>query len=742
MNPSFMEIAEQAVTGLKSDPEVYLEVRQELLTHLEDSAEVLRASGVRDADATAQSAQSFGSPLALMEQLTQANAARMRLRARLRLLIAVVITPLAILASLFVGYGRMVSLQRNSFWELAGQMTDGGDTPHPTRTRLPEIPVLSDWFSSPRMSPDARRDIDRLRSSADNAPEILAYWREHQHEADSHRFYAYYAQCLKPQSQDSFVSAMRTGERLEPENALYNMRLAAYYLSRGLVVRKEPARSKAVKPDGSDPSKSACRASSGIVGDDVLVDRAALDAGVTELLAASRKPYLRGYGMEIMQFRLKLMPVPRLTEEYYQRIQILADQRFDMLAEQRLLARSIGGAARLLLQSGQTKDAVRVMDTWKPYVKLLSGESEQTLIHALVTVACAQRLAEDAVDVYRHTRRESRQKEAATSLLVLRQEHSRLTQARHAAAASGDWRRYGGYTQGSLLPAVMTSPTRDELTPGRMYEHVLAESVVVQFTLVLLVIALLGALMQYLIWWMTSRGDPVKPLLILPSCSAIVWLQGLFVILPCVAYWFYSRSSIGGREYGLMSGAPGVRILVEMLLVALVILIVPAVRWRKALRKRCTDLGVPIPAVRQKRLLAWKRAGLGLGLLVPVAAVVAAVNWLVTFFALCVAATLLWLLARLEHVGRHPYRLFYGTVARSMTTLVAITTLVMALITQPWLLTQEVHWLRADPLIYGPMADHSRKAAQFSLPETRDALEWTRAVLRALDTKQTGMPAF
>ena len=82
INPSFMEIAEKAVTGLTPDPEIYLEVRQELLTHLEDNAEVLRASGVREADAAAQYAPAFGSPLEMMEKLTQANAGCMRLCAR------------------------------------------------------------------------------------------------------------------------------------------------------------------------------------------------------------------------------------------------------------------------------------------------------------------------------------------------------------------------------------------------------------------------------------------------------------------------------------------------------------------------------------------------------------------------------------------------------------------------------------------------------------------------------------
>ncbi len=104
---SFDALASEAAAGLKGDRELFLEIKEELRTHLEDKAARFARDGHGEAESIALSKKSFGSPLDMAAELVEANRGRMRLRALLRLAFNALIIPLAIVLALYMGYGRL-----------------------------------------------------------------------------------------------------------------------------------------------------------------------------------------------------------------------------------------------------------------------------------------------------------------------------------------------------------------------------------------------------------------------------------------------------------------------------------------------------------------------------------------------------------------------------------------------------------------------------------------------------------
>ena len=105
-NQSFEDLAKEAAAGLKSDPELFLDVKQELHSHLEDKAQYFASQGKSEEESAELSRQSFGSPMDVAAELVDANRQRMKLRGLLRLAVGALVVPLAILLALYVGYGR------------------------------------------------------------------------------------------------------------------------------------------------------------------------------------------------------------------------------------------------------------------------------------------------------------------------------------------------------------------------------------------------------------------------------------------------------------------------------------------------------------------------------------------------------------------------------------------------------------------------------------------------------------
>ncbi len=783
----FDKLAEQAASGLKGDQELYLDVKQELRSHLEEKAEKFAREGHTEDESADLAKKSFGSPLDVAADLLNANKRRMKLRALFRLAFGALIVPVAILLALYVGYWGF-SRVSSMYYVLSG-----GDVSFPYR-------YLSFFGIEPVPNKENAEALGQLESGK---PELLrAYWMAHRHEPDSRIYYAYYALSLgnRTENESLYAAAMREGERIDPQNALYNVLLAELYLRRGMQPRTEE------KPKPPPPGMPGPYPP--MITNDRLLDRRTSDLGILELRKAVSKPYLRCYQAEIMHKKLSLLPNPRLTEGYFSRLLVAYSEVSIQYGLFRDLARRVPACARLLLAEGRSAEAEAVMDMWKPYTRLLFTEQSGSEVQPIVTAEIGLILTRQAPEVYECLRKPGKSREAKNTRTRLR---SVVTEHKRASAESRERLDTVLSTHGSFLgmhPFLYSdAKNMDEasLTPGRMHEHVLAEEAFVQVLLFVLTAALVGSLISGFIWFRRMRGAASVPLLLVLPASDILRALLLGTLLPMLVYWVYSRMPvIGGREYSLWVIWP--RMLAEGCILGLVMFWVPAGMVRKAIRRRCADLEVPVPSVRQEIGSSWKSTGrlilaaallamaiqvdcsyefdaylaspylsvlaglflivaamlcmvyaaakqrgaMGLGLggiLLAAAALLVYSGASVDYISPSYYQMALWLgcgalaiwmgVSAVVYVarGRDQYGLYLGTVARSIAPVYALAILFIALTIQPWLVWNETIWLREDKVGLGYVARAAAEPMARSSHEAQASGTYTAAIRKALEGK-------
>ena len=708
---TFEKLAADAAAGLQADQEVYRDVTQELHTFLEDKAERYRREGHSDEESVALAKKAFGSPLDVAAELLTANRGRLRLRALLRIGFNAVIIPLAVLLALYTGYGRLARLQGTNAW--LSETTSSEPT-----VELPTLPFLG-----LERETDLRKNttlIGQLYGSPGNADAIRRYWQAHRSEPDSQMIYAYFAVFDTPQTEEQYVRDMRLGEQIEPQNALYNVLLADYYLKRG-VLSKEDNRQNDLQPDG-----------------DLLLDRRAMELGIAEMRKAAVKPYLRDYQMEILKKRLDSLPRPLLTEDYLTRLNISAGVMFPEFVHFRDVARKTLAAARLLAAEGRSVEAEAVMDTGRPYSLLLARDNNAHLIGVLVSQAIAILVAQDGAQVYRQLGKPAKAREAQAAFERLQE----LKTARKRGKTTGvvyekDPEQHASQYADILLPVFplpnKVPPITDrDLKPSRMHEHVLYEETGVGLLQSVLALLLLGTVLQGILWHFRLRGASSVPLLLLPPAREFIRVLWWGLVLPILVYAVYSRLPIiGGREFNW--SAHWWRFGPELLVLGILVLWLPARMIHRCVRRRCDDLDISMPPACEERSVSLRVRGMvytaivlaviALGL--PVASTPAAVK----LGGIVIALLLIVLGVRYAAASRRDYGLYYGTLARSLAPLYAFAILLLALTVQPLLLSREAAWLRKDTLMWG------HGSTLCTSIEARVAQDYSRQLVQILEKR-------
>jgi hypothetical protein len=710
-NQSFEQLAEQAASGLKSDRELYLDVKQELRLHLEEKAEHFAAEGHSPEESAELSRKSLGSPMDLAAELLDGNRNRMKLRGLLRMTFGALIVPLAIVLALYMGYGRFARLEQTIY---AVMPLVGGEK----QPALPTLPL----FGAPGRPLEKIPALRQMYDPAHFPESIHRYWRAHRRDPDSHMYYAYYTLLLPMEgaSEHSYTSAVRLGEQIEPQNALYNVLLADYYLKKGVKARAE-------KDNGRDKTVS-----------DDLLDRRTFELGVAEMRKAAGKPYLHTYQDQMVRKKLSMEPRPVLTEDYIRLLVVKSAELYPNFARYRELARKVPGCARILISEGRNADAEDLMDTWKPYAKLLLDDSNSLLISQLVAQAAATILTKEGGPVYDKLGDRAKAREADVA-------YQRLVKVRKSWSRTSDFgrtrqdqiiKRHGSMLAGILLPIYGgVGATEEELKPGRMQEYVLGEEVFVEGLLSILALALLGTLLQGAMWLHRLRGAAsISLLLVLPARDVARALL-LGIALPLAVYLVYSRLPvIAGREFGL-SGGMWPRFVAELVVLGIIILWIPTRIIRRGIRRRCADLDIPVPNAREETVVGWK-----VRLAVSAALVLAAASSFAPYYvqpnvSVCgviIAAGIAYTVSRYAGRQRREHGIYYGTVARSLAPVYALSIILISLTVQPTLLFSEVKWLHGDTLFLGALVDNRSSAFVFNGVEARASQRYSQNLRKAI----------
>ena len=277
------ELIAHLTERLRIDPELQLEVAQELRDHLEDSAAEFRQAGQDEAEAAASAAKALGEPDKLADDLWLANRRRIRLRRVLRRVARSTLVPGAIIVLL------AITSIRGSFWLSISEsqsIHSAVFSEHTEQSASQHESIASEWGTLSNLTDDQRLvllgDIRRT-TFLERQKAIVERWPENPIFFTNYILVYLYDYHIRQglEKRDSEIitkvlSELDRGEKVEPDNAFYNFIKAAIL----------------IEASSSDNVYSVARKDAAEQGPYVEVtDQEMFDRGLVEFQAGLAKPY-------------------------------------------------------------------------------------------------------------------------------------------------------------------------------------------------------------------------------------------------------------------------------------------------------------------------------------------------------------------------------------------------------------------------------------------------------------------
>jgi hypothetical protein len=201
------ELVNLLTDRLRVDPELRLDVAEELRAHLEDSAAEFRQAGQSDEEAAASAAKALGDPQQLADDLWQANRRRIRVRGVLRWGARAALVPGAILVIIAIAMG-----MRGGFSFNPNQLLDA----HMPAYWMDEMTEEQSFIF--RGNPTAKTPIEQAKSITDRWPENPVYYGNYVTTLlNTGGFYGGSRGRFKPERLDEILAVLDKGERIEPD---------------------------------------------------------------------------------------------------------------------------------------------------------------------------------------------------------------------------------------------------------------------------------------------------------------------------------------------------------------------------------------------------------------------------------------------------------------------------------------------------------------------------------------------
>lgn len=679
------EFLAAATDGLKHDPELQLDVRAELCSHLEERRSAAEGAGLTPDTADAEALRAMGPAAELAADLERANLRRMRRRSLVRLAAQWLLAPLAVAVALLTTDWRAF----RALPLLRAMSGSGSGGPE---------------FAEPRwnLSPDQRLVLDGDRTRPNRVEQQKAIWERW----PTNRVYLqnYVTHLLSDYSQLGTTAAEQYAalsaeiarlQPLDPDNARFDYILAGKLLDQAVETKTRQVKG----PDGKDKTEY----------DFTVKDRARLDEAMARLQAGLAKPELRRYTRELAVERMSILGKPDSLLQQISQIGMLAGLLLPDLSYLRNLQRTSVFYGELLAGEGKREEADAFLNAYRRLIPQINHDGF-TLIDVLVVGALAA-YAEDHVPAFYEKMGDADAAERArreTALLAgpIKEWKARLKAGGESPAGKAwetDLKKHGGILAGLLLPAIGEYPSVEELTPSRNLEYVVAEGFALAALSVILFAVMLGCAVAAFYYRRIRGGGPFT-LLLLPEPGEVARLMGLGVLLPLLLYYGVTRwIPSAGRDLNLSFGmVPLEAQLVALLLVMLGTLSGLAARL---VRRRCRELLLLVPPPVHGFWIVTRGVALsGLGFLA-----VAGGAWnfkegewerilLGLFIVLLVLTELVRRIVRDVKHGRS-CAAYYGSLARTLLPVVAIALILVNISSRPYLRMAERRLLAADTLM-------------------------------------------
>jgi hypothetical protein len=592
MTDTFTTLLDDATAGLKDDPELRLDVRAELASHLEAIADAYEAEGHEEAASRELAAQDFGSPAEVAGELLAANKRRMTLRALVRLFLRAVVVPAAVVVAIFVGYGGVVRVMDLLF--TLAQETSAAAEANPVPV-LPHLPFTQTppqrWVA--RGVPELLAEA--LRQPGERVQRARAAYQAHAHGDLARAYYAQYAMTLVTQTNPSRIAEMAAalceGQRLDPDNALYDYLLARVYLQQAVKITTQMPKRR--DWHYGHWTRMVPRLAY------TLQDRALLEPGRQAVAAGMRKPALRTYHLALIRRKLAALPPARRIEDAFDR-QVIAYG--EPLMECNILYTVVWTTpylGKVLLHEGRVAEGEAMLGAWHTIARQTAADAfTQYQLLSMDSNAAAAGTA--AARVYDAQGRHTDAAQMRQALHAFLQPMTKLRESRRSTRDDYFHQQLMprmGFLAWNMMAVIGTEALRPaDLLPVLRLEQTFYETIILDVLLLLLVLLLVECLLQVGILRLRLRGQEATPLLLLPDGLEMLRIVGWGILLPLAVYVAYTHTGLSGREYGYhASTLPFYRLVGELAVLTVVLLVAPARMAKAMVRRRCARLGIPVP---------------------------------------------------------------------------------------------------------------------------------------------------
>lgn len=699
MDERFTQLADDATAGLHDDPELRLDVRAEFLAHLHEREDAYLAGGYNEEDSAELAAKSFGSPLDIAGELLEANKRRMKLRALARLCVRALLVPAAVIIALIVGLDMMASALYIR-WE-----TVSVSRPSPNSTHFPpslELRKIDLPYPTIFTSAKDRQALAELRFLVQGdtrrwalAQQQRAIWEAH---PENKAYFANYAGYLceetitTAQQLNTFEREMRLGERIDPQNALYNYLIARGRLSLSLGERTTHYRDAVTGKKRSHTEK-------------IVLDRHLLEQAMRELRIGMAKPQYHTYRRDLVTHWGSLLPPAHRFLNTFQRNSTNMWGNYHLDNDVRAVNEATPIYARILADEGKSQEAIFYLNAWEHLGKQVLADATE-MLDVLYATAIFKSGRNASTQVYDAMGRHdfAIQTRQYTSRLLAPYDYLKLEKQKFHS------RFDAGFLTSITLPMYGNHYfSKSELAPELNLYEVLEEETIVAGVVIILLLLIPYVFMLELRWHLKLRTANAAAMLLLPSWHTVMRIVGISAIMAVAGYFLLSGllALIGWDRIIYVKIISGFLLI---LLVCYLAVLRPIKQILKNLQRRCATLGIQTPDKQQRRWqLFLPCIGVDLWVLASWGALqsiwahpdnVLQNRQLIIPVVVMVVAGLLAVLPGLLDKRAEPFALYFGTIARSLIPLLASAIIITGGLIYPLLVVKERMWLNRESLIF------------------------------------------
>ncbi len=586
---NFDDLINRLTHKLRIDPELRMDVANELRAHLEDSVAEFRRGGYSEKEAAETAVKALGDETELAQNLWLANKKRIRIRQVIKWVARVTLIPAAIIVTLLIAYpgSNFLNLRNSIDWNTYVEKIQ-------SQGLTEEQQFI--YYGDPR----AKTDLDCQKSIADRWPDNPVYYAN---------FISIYLNAnderliseKDPQAITQAIILLNHGQKLEPQNAFYNICKAAILLSRGSNLIDQSNYTYTIMDHKGNTSLKYCRKLK-------ITDRRSMEEGFAELRIGAAKPYFTNHVADMAKIRLSFLSPPSNFMDYLARNTFIIGSILSPPHTLRMAAQTACAYAIELAEQGKKNEALAVINSVNILGPKIAAQTG-TLVELLVGQAIYELALGHEINVYKILGLTQNENQASKELTNLNQFNQSIW--KFDPNFQNGIKLNGGFMHNILTPAL--PGYRVNLEPMRKTEYAVYERIVLSYLLLSLDwLTIILAIVTLACWWKWRKQDNGPKLLFVGFRPLAILLFWAFMV-PVGIYTIYYM--FGLRTYGLYIALP--RVLLEFILTVNIVLVLLLTLSYSAIRQCAQTAGISVPPVTGLRRRKWFiLSGLVLGLCV------------------------------------------------------------------------------------------------------------------------------